>query len=385
MAWQDSHFSLSYDRPSTMAFSHPDIPYDPNSQPGNRPFFETLCRIVSLTLGIVRGRMLSPQSQLDFSVIQTYKDKMKRILLDATPALRDPQYCTTPNQNIERLGLKLHSSYITSELCRPALKPNLDINDPALQNLRKECISALSRTVEAYVELHSANPHASRSWIGLQRTISCAFLLAVVSESKTNPQIWSLLRRLEFVLAERAAADGASSDQITTPRTSNASAPVASPDILNSPQKAAKLSARSPSDIINGVTNIPMVNMDPTDTSQPATIPATVPVDMETQWSKPLTKSLRALQKLNAAFSMHSKQQMGAGGGGINQLGTGFTPQLNTSSSTLNPYTQPQPGMATTRAGSLPPPTPDSSGSGEWTFPQLLDRATEYIHPPLWA
>ncbi|KAK2837032.1 hypothetical protein FQN49_006478 [Arthroderma sp. PD_2] len=142
--------------------------------------------------------------------------------------------CTSPNQNVERLGLKLHSSYLTSEICRPSLRPNADLNDATTIALRRDCIAALSRTVEAYVELHSVNPPAARSWIGLQRAISSAFLLAVVGESKADPHIATLLRRLEVVLIERATED--ESSQMS--RKSGAGADSASPFAASSSDRA---------------------------------------------------------------------------------------------------------------------------------------------------
>ncbi|WEW56186.1 hypothetical protein PRK78_001623 [Emydomyces testavorans] len=338
-----------------MAFMHPDIPYQPNSQPGNR--------IIALTLEIVRSRMLSPQSQMGFAVIRAYKEDIKRILADAAPHLRDPKFCTTPKENLERIGLKLHSSYITSELCRPALKATADSSEAATSAVRKDCIQALSRTVEAYVELHAANPQASRSWISLQRTISSAFLLAVLEESKYDSQIRYLLLQLESAIAERTAADAADKGVAPCP---------------NNP-----VSERS-NHFISGVTNVPISRLDSTQVSTTSTIPASVAADTETQWQKPLTKSLRALQKLNAAFTMHSRQQQTPAGSlavpspaGVVSMSGYVTP----SGSGSGPCTTQS--IGSTRAGSLPPPTPESSGS-DWSLPNLLDRAAEYIHPPLW-
>ncbi|KMU73176.1 hypothetical protein CISG_03436 [Coccidioides immitis RMSCC 3703] len=225
---------------------------------------------------------------MSFAVTRAYREEITRILADAAPHLRDPKFCTTPKQNLERLGLKLHSSYIASELCRPALKVTADPTDATTAAVRKECIQALSRTVEAYVELHAANPQASRSWISLQRTISSAFLLAVLEESKHDAHIRCLLLQLEHAIAERTAADAT--------------------DKGPSPGASKSVSEGSPH-LISGVTNIPTSTLDPTQISTTSTIPASVATDTETQWQKPLTKSLRALQKLNAAFSMHSRQQ----------------------------------------------------------------------------
>ncbi|EEH23223.1 hypothetical protein PABG_05434 [Paracoccidioides brasiliensis Pb03] len=386
MAWQDSHFSLSYDRPSTMAFSQPDIPYHANSQPGNRSYFETLSLMTSLTLEILRARMLSPHSQMSVSVIQAYRDELQRIMADVAPHLRDPQYCLSPFDHLERLGLKLHSSYITSELCRPALK-NAESKDASWVAIRKDCIAALAGTIEAYVELYSVSSQASRSWIGLQRAISSAFLLAVIGESKNDPHILQLLRRLETVIAERASSEGAFTAPAATTSTTTTAASTTNPSSsdMTSPHQSYGAPKIEHSEVIKGTTNISTPCFDPVSIASTAPVPVSVPVHTQTQWAKPLTKSLRALQKLNAVFCIQNKQNASQGHGGAGTLPT------PSSASTPNvgpggfPQTSAGLNLVATKTESLPPHTPESTTSGEWTLPNLMDRAAEYIHPPLWA
>lgn len=330
MAWQDSHFSLSYDRPSTTAVSQPEIAYLENSKPGELSYFETLCRVISLALEVVRSRMLSPHSQLSFKTIQTYKERIQQIMIEATPYLRDRQYCATTSHHLERVVLKLHSSYFASELCRPALKSSPDTNDPATAQMRADCISNLMTTVEAYVEMHSVSSHASRSWIALQRAISSIFLLAVTEESKTDPRFWTLLQQLKVIIAERANAE-----------------------------------------FIGDTATVPGVG-GPVDSSSPA-----VTVDTQTQWAKPLTKTLRALEKLEHAFGNQVHAVAGTRGSPVY-----LNPAAGSAMGGLAP---PVSAGMTPSMGSLPPPTPESSTSGEWTNLNLLDRAAEYIHPPLWS
>ncbi|KAJ9303289.1 transcriptional regulator family: Fungal Specific TF [Paecilomyces variotii] len=376
MAWQDSHFSLSYDRPSTTAVGQPDIAYRPNSKPGDRSYFETLCRIISLTLEVVKGRMLAPHFQMNFKTIRAYKERIQQILTDATPHLRDRKYCLTSKDHLECLQLKLHVSYITSELCRPAVKPTADTKDPATATMRRDCVDSLMMTVQSYIELHSVNSHAARSWISLQRAISCAFLLAVIEESKSDSHVWTLLRQLEVIIADRAIAEGVyDPNETPTGRTSVTSPPQA---------MATTVQQNSHFNTIPGVTNTPISNLDSVSASASASattaVPASVAADTQTQWAKPLTKSLRALQKLNAAFNNLGSPSGGAGNGFLGP------PNANPAAAGLAGYQQT--GSASTMTpsvGSLPPPTPESSTSGEWTIPNILDRASEYIHPPLWG
>ncbi|PLN85906.1 fungal-specific transcription factor domain protein [Aspergillus taichungensis] len=342
MAWQDSHFSLSYDRPSTTAVSQPDIAYRDDSVPNDRPYFESLCRVISLALEVVRGRMLSPHSQMSSKSIQAYKERIQQVIAEAQPYLRDREYCMTPTQHLERLVLKLHSSYFSSELCRPALKYPAHPKDPAIAGMRADCVSSLMTTVEAYIEMHSVSSHASRSWITLQRAISSIFLLAVTEESKTDPRFWTLLQQLKLIISERANSEGFPAGEPAAP-------PATSP---------AALSSASPAS-------------------------AAVAIDTQTQWAKPLTKTLSALEKLEAAFASHGMApSTGTGPSGSPAY---MHPAAAPGSATMAPFAAPVSASLTPNMGSLPPPTPESSTSSDWTFPNILDRASEYIHPPLWS
>lgn len=354
MAWQDSHFSLSYDRPSTTAVCQPEIAYRQDSTPGELSYFETLCRIISLALEVVRSRMLTPHAQLSQKTIHAYKERIQHIMIEAKPYLRDRKYCFSTSEHLERVVLKLHSSYFSSELLRPSLKATADPNDPLTTSMRSDCVRNLMTTVEAYVEMHSVSSHASRSWIALQRAISSIFLLAVTDESKTNPRFWTLLHDMKTIIAERANAEGlfgsAEVSGLQTDRnaTFNGSIPTTTTTTATSP---AALSSASPAS-------------------------AAVAVDTQTQWAKPLTKTLRALEKLENAFSSHGQLPSGQG----------TSPAyLNPSTASLQNLAPPVSTGMTPSLGSLPPPTPESSTSGEWTIPNILDRAAEYIHPPLWS
>ncbi|KAL4918387.1 hypothetical protein BDW62DRAFT_181293 [Aspergillus aurantiobrunneus] len=360
MAWQDSHFSLSYDRPSTTAVSQPEIAKREGAKPGDYSYFESLCGVIALALKVVRSRMLSPHSQMSWENIQDYKDQIQKILVQARPYLRDPNYCMTPTQHLERTVLKLHSSYFSSELCRPALKSNANTRDPETARMRADCLDYLMTTVEAYVEMHTVSSHAARSWITLQRAISSIFLLAVTEECKSSPHFWTLLRRLKAIISERANAefDYGSTDASAT----TSAAPDRSPLYNSLGQPIVNPTSASPAAL-----------------SSPAA--AAVAAETQTQWAKPLTKTLRALEKLEAAFHARPSPIMTAT--------TGASPTYLNPAAAMHPNTNTivpvaTPGM-TSNLGSLPPHTPESSTSGEWTIPSILDRAQEYIHPPLWS
>ncbi|KAJ5609274.1 hypothetical protein N7528_009841 [Penicillium herquei] len=205
MAFQNSHFSLAYDRPSITMVSQPEIPFDRKSMPGHRTYFETLCRVVSLALEVLRSRMLPNSSQPRFHEIQEYKHRIQRMLAEATPHLRHRENCVSLAEHIERTELRLHSSYLLSVLCRVSLDSHAHLDQHRRALIREDCISSLIETVDAFVELHEINSHCSRSWISLQRSIASAFLLVTNDD---GPRTWELIDRLEKVLVAHVYADG---------------------------------------------------------------------------------------------------------------------------------------------------------------------------------
>lgn len=242
VAWQDSHFSVSYDRPTSTVLCNPEIPYSPDSTEDNRNYAETMYNIIRLTQDIIRERTFKPNSKMSWSSIQKYREGVMDIVSDATPHLRERSSCGNDKQNhIERLALKLHSSYLISELCRPALRdtasseeqtPNgTPVNsptssqtrrkssrtssrsppaDPSLpQQLRRDCLRGLEGTIDAYVELTKHSELAARSWIGIQRAVSAAFLLGTLPEASQESRIINLLRELEKCIATLTAEDPA--------------------------------------------------------------------------------------------------------------------------------------------------------------------------------
>jgi hypothetical protein len=391
LAWQDSHFSMSYDRPSSSALYGPEIPYRRTSAPGFRSYAESMFRIIKLTQEIIRGRMIKPRENLPWRAIQSYKEEVTRIVAEGAPHLRERNHCTTKTEHLERCALKLHTSYITSELCRPALKEPIIpegegrklfqsagfTNSERSQNhgkgssksgsatpesviaqLRRECIANLVLTVDAYLESHTVSYHATRSWIGIQRAISAAFLLGITQESHYDQEIHTLLRNLESVISERTRMDNIFFDA----------------NELSSP-------------VMGQAQNIPYGDMDGGSRSQRGSM-TSAPVQSDytkdsvskaPHWARTMTRSLKALSKLNGALATpRSGIEM--------QLPPAFAP------SAINPgsivgmdqlWSDPFSPMSTALAM---PATPESSGSsGEWNYTNLGERAAEYVQPGIWG
>ncbi|GLB00060.1 hypothetical protein AtubIFM57143_008760 [Aspergillus tubingensis] len=210
MAFQNSHFSLAYDRPSITMINQPEIPYDPKSMPGHRGYFETLCRLIQVVLDMLRGLMFTHHSHLRYHEIREYKQRIERIIAEAAPHLKSRERCATLGEHIERTELRLHSSYFISLMCRVSLDPDTPMDEQRREVVREDCLTNLINTIEAFIELHSINSHASRTWISLQRTIASAFLLVANNNDQLHPQTWDLIEKLEAALSDHVHDDKSS-------------------------------------------------------------------------------------------------------------------------------------------------------------------------------
>ncbi|RDW90571.1 putative Zn(II)2Cys6 transcription factor [Aspergillus mulundensis] len=208
MAFQNSHFSLAYDRPSITMISQPEIPYDPKSMPGHRSYFETLSRILGVVLETLRILMMERHSHLQPKEIGVYIHRIRNVLGEAKVHLRDRERCLNMAESIEWAELRLHSSYYISLLCRSSLDPDVTMTAEDREKIRHDCLTNLIGTVEAFIDLHTINPFASRTWISAQRTIASAFLFIANTNDQVWPQSRDLLLRLEKVLEDHVYSDG---------------------------------------------------------------------------------------------------------------------------------------------------------------------------------
>ncbi|KKY26309.1 putative fungal specific transcription [Diplodia seriata] len=177
------------------------VPLNPESSPGNRPYMECMYRLCKVGLDIVSERALSHTPLETLSRIAQRRQEIQEIMFDAADYLRDSRKCRSMRNQLEHWALYLHMSYITSELCRPALSPTVTEHDLA-RPLRKACIDSLANTVEAFLGLQNMTVFASRSWAAVHRSLSCALLLGILKEPERNDRARMLLEKLISVLTD---------------------------------------------------------------------------------------------------------------------------------------------------------------------------------------
>jgi hypothetical protein len=204
LLWQDSLLSISYDRASSTTTIDHTVPLKPNTAPGTRSYVESMYRLCKVGLDIVRERQRPQNSQDALIKITEHRNELQEIMVDAADYLKDSRRCRSMRDQLEHWALYLHISYITSELCRPAISlssAGLDLS----KTLRKTCIDSLTNTVEAFLGLQNMTPFATRSWASVHRSLSSALLLGIIGEHNRNERARSLLSNLIQVLGDVTA------------------------------------------------------------------------------------------------------------------------------------------------------------------------------------
>jgi hypothetical protein len=196
--WQDSLLSITYDRASSATKLDSQLPPWPESE--KMPYAMCMRSLCKIGLDIVNQRSTSRGSQHELLRIVQYREKIKEILEHASDHLRDTNMCRSIRDQLEHWNLYLHRSYITSELCRPAINHRLRSSE-LLYPLRKTCIDSLADTVEAFIGLQNITPFASQSWAAVHRSLSSALLLAILREPSRNDRARNLLSKLVAVMS----------------------------------------------------------------------------------------------------------------------------------------------------------------------------------------
>ena len=201
LMWHDSLLSITYDRASSTALmdhSSMAIPSDHDSLP---PFHVAMYRVCKVGLDVVRDRSRQMSSRELFQRVTRCHDEIQKIVNESAEYLRDSRQCRSLRDSIEHWALYLHVSYITSELCRPAISPSTT-NPELSKHFKQTCVDSLINTVEAWLGFQNLTAYARRSWASVHRALSSALLLGIMNEQAHNERCRKLLGRFVALMGD---------------------------------------------------------------------------------------------------------------------------------------------------------------------------------------
>jgi len=206
IVWQDSLLSLSFDRAPVAVTTRCQIPLGPTALTEGFSYTEAMYHVCQKILQSVRN---DTSSEPDFNQIIADSMEVENIREQVYPSLRLKEECKTVQDRLQHYALRLHTSFVVSVLCRPALRRGEFIGMDMAQKglLAEKCKQNLTETVRMYLKMHSLSVIPTRSWAFTYHGLSSAVLLGILGETKTDPEVRQLQGDLISALSVTAAKE----------------------------------------------------------------------------------------------------------------------------------------------------------------------------------
>jgi hypothetical protein len=121
--------------------------------------------------------------------------------------IQDKDQCKTALHRLQYFAIRLHTSFIISVACRPALRRDCDFDPSQKQSLSLKCKENLTETVRMFLAMHQLSVIPTRSWAFTYHGLSSALLLGFLCETKSDPEVRQLQGDLIAALSATAAKE----------------------------------------------------------------------------------------------------------------------------------------------------------------------------------
>ncbi|RKU47883.1 hypothetical protein DL546_008823 [Coniochaeta pulveracea] len=198
--WHDTLTSLSFDRSPMTNIPCCPLPLSPNADTEGYGYLETmmlLCRVIS--------DRLNPDvaGTASYSQILDNCKAIDDIRMKVAPQIRNKDECRSALDRLQYYAIRLHSSFVISVCCRPALRRGNSNRLEASQKkfLGDKCKESLTETVRMYLAMHQLSVIPTRSWAFTYHGLSSAVLLSILCETKADPEVHQLQGDLILALS----------------------------------------------------------------------------------------------------------------------------------------------------------------------------------------
>lgn len=123
--------------------------------------------------------------------------------------IRSKEACKTAIDRLQHFAIRLHTCFVVSVCCRPALKRSeaTNLSSSERKVLAAKCKENLTETVRMFLAMHQLSVIPTRSWAFTYHGLSSAVLLGLLPEAKTDAEIRQLQGDLISALSATAAKD----------------------------------------------------------------------------------------------------------------------------------------------------------------------------------
>ncbi|KAJ0166500.1 hypothetical protein CTA2_7096 [Colletotrichum tanaceti] len=206
--WHDTLTSLSFDRPPMTNIPCCPIPTVQHTIAGEYGYLDTmyhLCEIIS--------RRLNPDVATSVSYEQMVEncEAVENLRNMVAPNIRIKEQCRRAVDRLQHYAVRLHTSFVISVCCRPALRRDCTKLTPEQKrHLSDKCQHNLAETVRMFLAMHQLSVIPTRSWAFTYHGLSSALLLGILGETKNSPEVRQLQGDLIAALSATAAKEATS-------------------------------------------------------------------------------------------------------------------------------------------------------------------------------
>lgn len=176
------------------------IPLSPTADTEGLQYLEVmmwLCKIISDRLNPdVAGTATYAQILDNCQAVEDIRAKV-------APQIRNKEECRSAVDRLQYYAIRLHSSFVISVCCRPALRRGDSNQLEASQKkfLADKCKESLTETVRMFLAMHQLSVIPTRSWAFTYHGLSSAVLLSILCETKADPEVRQLQGDLILALS----------------------------------------------------------------------------------------------------------------------------------------------------------------------------------------
>lgn len=228
--WHDTLTSLSFDRytppfpslelPSltrhraTMTnFPCCSIPISSEEPDAKLTYLETMYHLMEII-----ARRLNPDilANSTYAEILDHCEAVELLRTKACVHIQDKDRCKTALERLQYFAIRLHTSFIISVACRPALRRDSSFDSSQRKMLAKRCKANLAETVRMFLAMHQLSVIPTRSWAFTYHGLSSALLLGILCETKADPEVRQLQGDLIAALSATAAKEASPEPHVPT-------------------------------------------------------------------------------------------------------------------------------------------------------------------------
>ncbi|KAK1580066.1 fungal-specific transcription factor domain-containing protein [Colletotrichum navitas] len=203
--WHDTLTSLSFDRPPMTNIPCCPIPTVQQTVAGEYGYLDTmyhLCNIISRRLNPDAATTVTYEQMVDNC------EAVENLRNMVAPNIRIKEQCKRAMDRLQHYAVRLHTSFVISVCCRPALRRDCTKLTPEQKSyLSEKCQHNLAETVRMFLAMHQLSVIPTRSWAFTYHGLSSALLLGILGETKNSPEVRQLQGDLIAALSATAAKE----------------------------------------------------------------------------------------------------------------------------------------------------------------------------------